>query len=73
MDSEVTRAAALALLVACAPEPRPPVPDALGPAAALAPRVDLLAARHMADAELHAQATAYVISKAQKRNARRRQ
>lgn len=64
----MTRAAAIAVLVmlACAP-PRPPLPRIdQGALARDVERVDLLAARLMADADLHAQATAYVLGKVQR-------
>ncbi len=65
--------AALALLVACSAPPRPPLPRVNEAALKRNEEgVDLLAARHMVDAELHANATAFVLQKAQRRAMARR-
>jgi hypothetical protein len=66
----VTRALPVLALLACSPPSRPPVPDVAGELAREAARVDLLAARMLVDAQLHAQATAHVLDKAQRRSMR---
>ncbi len=62
-------AIALAVLsTACARQVRrPPIPDVASELDREIVRVDLLAGQHMADTQLHAQATAYVLAKAQRR------
>ena len=53
----------LALTRCARPAPRPPVPEVAGELERNVARVDLLAARQMEDAKLHAQATEYVLRK----------
>lgn len=67
----MTRAVAIAVvaLLACRRPVRPSVPDVAGELEHQVERVDLVAARVMVDAQLHAQATAYVLEKAQRRSA----
>jgi len=66
----VRSALALALLLACSAPPRGPVPTVAADLEREVARVDLLAARVMVDAQLHAQATAHVLDKAQRRSMR---
>ncbi len=64
----VLLAMACAFFAGCSSRPeRTPVPDVAGELARNVQRVDLLAAQHMADVQLHAQATAYVLARAQRR------